>query len=351
MPQIRFSLVIPFRNEQENLPALLGSLSKLDYPPDLYEVLFINDGSKDASEEIIKRAMGNIDISIKIFPNKRLSDSPKKDAISEGIKLSTYNWIVTTDADCEFSRDWLKALDGFIQSGSKKGNTEEPKMICGPVLYKSDNRFVHDFQNMDGLSLQAVTVGSFGLERPILCNGANLAYRKDAFYAVNGFIGNDHIASGDDIFLLEKMTKAFPGGVRFLKSKEAIVLTKPQPTWRDVIAQRIRWASKIDQQKNPYSLFLGILVAAVNLAFLLIPFAMLFDFPNSPFYLFLFLLKIFSDYLLILKSAKFYGKPIPFLEFPPFPIAYSIVVILVFFKGLGGKYTWKDRNFSKSKLT
>ena len=228
----RFSVIIPFRNEAENLPNLLRSINLLQYPAEMFEVIFINDASEDASEAIILKTIKNSRFSIKLLQNNRISNSPKKDAISEAIKNSNFEWIVTTDADCELPKSWLKTLDAFIQKNN-------PMMVCGPVIYESNGSFIENFQQLDGLSLQAVTIGSFGLQNPLLCNGANLAYNKEAFLKVNGFSGNDHIASGDDIFLMEKMKKAFPEQVRFLKSEEAIVSTKPQKTWKNVINQRI----------------------------------------------------------------------------------------------------------------
>ena len=38
-PKTKFSIIVPFRDEAENLPILLASLSKLNYPMDLFEVI------------------------------------------------------------------------------------------------------------------------------------------------------------------------------------------------------------------------------------------------------------------------------------------------------------------------
>src|SRR5690606_6593693 len=110
-----------------------------------------------------------------------------------------------------------------------------------------------------------------------------------------GFSGNDHIASGDDIFLLEKMKKTFPKQVQFLKSKEAIVSTKPQKNWKNVISQRIRWASKTSKQKSATSLLLGILVFLMSISILTIPFFIVFNRENSIIYFLLLCFKISTD--------------------------------------------------------
>lgn len=344
-----FTIIIPFRNEAENLPELLESIFNLNYPLDLFEVLFVNDNSDDTSEEIIYDAIEKSEISIQLLQNKRVSNSPKKDAISEAIKHSKFDWIVTTDADCELPKYWLKTWDAFIQLELQKGKENNSMMVCGPVLYKSNASFLQKFQQMDGFSLQAVTIGSFGLKCPILSNGANLAYRKDAFEAVNGFVGNNHIASGDDIFLMEKIKKMFPYGVQFLKSTDAIVSTKPQPTWHHIINQRIRWASKTSKQKNLISLLLGVLVFLINLSFLILPFAIIIDFQNVPFYILFIFLKVLTDFIVVGQSTKFFGQAISLLKFIGLSFAYATLIIIVFFGSLGGKYSWKGRTFQNRR--
>ncbi|HPE82591.1 MAG TPA: glycosyltransferase [Aequorivita sp.] len=339
-PKTRFSIIIPFRNEAENLPDLLKTIAELNYPSELFEIIFVNDASIDTSEAFITAAIEKSTLSIKLIQNKRVSNSPKKDAIQEAIKNSNFEWIVTTDADCELPQNWLKTLDGFIQKNN-------PAMVCGPVIYKSNGDFIENFQQLDGLSLQAVTIGSFGLNNPLLCNGANLTYQKNAFIKVNGFSGNDHIASGDDIFLLEKMKKAFPKQVNFLKSKDSIVSTKPQQTWKNIINQRIRWASKTSRQKNTASVLLGILVFLENFSVLIIPLFMVFDFENIPIYTSLLFFKIITDYLVVRQTALFFDEKIVFWKFLWQPFVYTFIVLAVVFGSFGGNYSWKGRTYEK----
>lgn len=343
-PATRFSLVIPFRNEGENLPLLLESISNLKYPSALFEIIFVNDASEDTSAEIILKAQETSEFSIRLLQNRRISNSPKKDAITVAIKNAKHEWIVTTDADCVLPENWLKSLDAFFQIGeNEQENT--PVMVCGPVLYKSNNSFLENFQFLDGLSLQAVTIGSFGLQMPILCNGANLAYQKYAFEKVNGFKGNDHIASGDDIFLMEKMRKSFPGQVKFLKSRQRIVSTKPQLSWKDAITQRIRWASKTSKQKNSLSLFLGVLVFLVNFSFLTIPILLILYPENWIAFVILLYLKIASDFIVIRQAASFFEKRISLWSFQWMPFVYAAITILVVLGSFRGNYSWKGRKY------
>ncbi|MGO3181616.1 MAG: glycosyltransferase family 2 protein [Aequorivita sp.] len=335
-----FSVIIPFRNEADNLPDLLKTIERLNYSSELFEIIFVNDASEDNSETIISEAINKSRFSIKLIQNRRVSNSPKKDAISEAISMSNLEWIVTTDADCKLPQNWLKTLDSSIQANN-------PVMICAPVKYECNNSFIENFQQLDGLSLQAVTIGSFGSKNAFLSNGANLAYTKSAFLKVNGFSGNDHIASGDDIFLLEKMKNEFPQQVQFLKSKEAIVSTKPQKNWKSVINQRIRWASKTSKQKNITSLLLGSLVFLVNISILTFPLLMIFNSENLLFYLSLITFKIITDFIFVRQAAQFFDVKIPFWRFPLQTFVYATIVFIVVFGSLRGNYSWKDRSFKK----
>lgn len=76
-----------------------------------------------------------------------------------------------------------------------------------------------------------------------MANGANLAYEKEAFLAVDGYKDISQKASGDDMLLVYKIAQQFPDKIRFLKNKAAIVLTEPMQTLSDFLQQRYRCAT------------------------------------------------------------------------------------------------------------
>ena len=270
-----FSVVIPFRNEAKNLPNLLASISKINYSNQLLEFILVDDASSDNSVEIINNFLSAIPNkiskhknksntlcldgkNIRIIKNKRISNSPKKDAITTAISIAKNNWILTTDADCILPINWLKSLDNFIQD-------KKPNIVVAPVNYKVENNFLAQFQLLDFMSMQGCTIGGFGVDFPFLCNGANLAYSKEEFLNLNGFEGNNTIASGDDIFLLEKILQKCPEKVCYLKANEAIVETSSEKTWPLFLNQQLRWASKTTAYNNWFSKFVGLTVFIENL--------------------------------------------------------------------------------------
>ena len=339
-PATAFTLIIPFRNEAQNLPSLLCSIAALDYPPGLLQILFVNDASSDGSLPLLETLRLNIPFDSQIIQNKRTSASPKKDAITAAIQLAQNEWIITTDADCELPSQWLCIYDQFI----KKNN---PKMVCGPVGYPSHEDLLRSFQLMDGLSLQAVSMSGFWWKRPKLCNGANMAYQKSAFLELHGYEGNNHIASGDDIFLLDKMNRHYKKEVHYLKHKEAIVLTQPETTWKAVISQRIRWASKTSKQKNWGAKFLGSMVFIGNLAFIASFFGLVFDSSNWDHYLIIITFKSFIDLFLLWVTSQFFEKPLQLFACLASVLIYPLVTVWTVLNSLVGKYQWKGRTFQK----
>ncbi len=104
--------------------------------------------------------------------------------------------------------------------------------------------------------MQGITIGGFGINFPFMCNGANLAYKKQRFLDLNGFDGNNHIASGDDVFLFEKFKKSNPDCVWFLKSKNAIVTTFSVNSW----------AAKTGNFNSVKVKLIGLLVLLINIS-------------------------------------------------------------------------------------
>ncbi|MDJ0644340.1 MAG: glycosyltransferase [Flavobacteriaceae bacterium] len=336
----RFSILIAFRNEEHSLTGLLDSLKSLEYPQDQFEVIFIDDASDDDSVKVIQNILDDNQNDIKIINNIRKSDAPKKDAINTGIQEARFDWIITTDADCIVPKYWLKMFDSFLQKN-------DPELIVGPVIYGTSLSFLDCFQLLDILSLQGATIGGFGIKKPFLCNGANLCYSKAIFTAVNGFKGNENVASGDDIFLLEKVQKKYPDKVLYLKSKDAIVTTKPVTTFKELLQQRIRWAAKSTRYKNRFSKLVALSVFGMNALLILLFILSVLAYFNWLYIVFFFLIKFLIDAILLFKTASFFNQKRVLLQYIASSFIYPFFSMFVAIASLNSSYQWKGRQFKK----
>ena len=336
----KFSIVVPFRNESDNLTNLMTSIKQLDYPRHLFELICIDDQSSDDSRSIIMNNLDYTDIDFRIINNKTTSFSPKKEAINSAIEVSKYNWIVTTDADCLAPTKWLLMLDAFIQE-------KQPKMVVAPVSYRRPGSFLDGFQLMDFLSLQGATVGGFGLNKPFLCNGANFAYSKQFYNELRGFSGNFEIASGDDIFLLTKAIENDLSSVHYLKSKDAVVNTSPESNLKDLIQQRLRWAAKTTAYKNKFGLFLAVIVALMNVMIIVVFIFCLIGKMKLDLIIEIFSIKLLIDFWLIFKSSQLFEQKRWLTYYFMSSICYPVFTVYISIYAQFSNYKWKGRPYSK----
>ena len=343
----RISVIIPARDESENIGQCLQSIFDQSYPENLFEIIVVDDHSTDNTAEIVNGFTGkNIRlISLKDHVAGQLN-SYKKKAIEVAVAASTGELIVTTDADCTVHRNWLQHIAELYES-------KQPAFIAAPVSINCSNSFIEIFQAVDFMTLQGITGASVHKKIHNMCNGANLAYTKRSFIEVNGFSGIDEIASGDDMLLMHKISQKYPGRILFLKSKEAIVQTQPVKTISDFFNQRIRWASKADKYQDKSLFPVLLLVYFFNVMMLILPFAgmltnfhfLIFNVRFSAFesWLLLLLLKTMIELFFLYPVANFFGKQRLLWLFPllqPFHIIYTVIAG---FLGKFGSYRWKNR--------
>lgn len=248
------SVIIPFRNEANNIENLIIQLSKLDYPTEKLSFIFVDDNSEDQSH------FNFSNIKLK-FPFKVLCSNGigKKAALQTGVEIANTNWIVTTDADILCEADWLKKLFSV-------DNLNDQIMICGVVMItpsNNQNQFVYDFQKLEFSMLQAAGAASLHLGNPLLNSGANLAFQKMYWEKIGGYKSHAHIASGDDTFLMLEFSKVFNSGV--IQNTDALIRTNPVDSWKSLYAQRVRWSSKTKYYKDRYIKLVGILILLASL--------------------------------------------------------------------------------------
>jgi cellulose synthase/poly-beta-1,6-N-acetylglucosamine synthase-like glycosyltransferase len=328
------SVVIAARNEEENIITLLHALDNQSYPKESFEVILVNDYSSDKTLEIAKTSSLQ-NLIVLDMPGDE-STSSKKKAIAHGIKSATGDLLITTDADCIPPPRWIETIAQFH-------TIKEASFIAAPVSYTSNNSLFQIFQALDFLTLQGITAASVSGGLHTMCNGANLAYERNAFLKVNGFEGIDQVASGDDMLLMYKIRQAFPGKIFYLKNKGAIVCTAPMPTWRKFLDQRIRWASKTGYYQDKKVFWSLMLVYLCNLFFPILIVAGFWDHLYWNMALIFLFGKTIVEFAFVYDVALFYGKQNLmgyFFIFQPLHILYTVLIGVV---SQSGKYEWKGR--------
>jgi cellulose synthase/poly-beta-1,6-N-acetylglucosamine synthase-like glycosyltransferase len=262
----------------------------------------------------------------------------KKRAITEAVAVASGKLIVTTDADCRMGDKWLSTLAEYYE-------LYHPKMLLAPVTFADEKSVFEKLQTLEFIGYIGVSAAAVAMKNPLMCNGANLAYERDAFNAVGGYKHNDTIVSGDDVFLMLKIKKMFPEAIHFLKSREAIVQTFAQKSVNDFFQQRKRWLSKRPGYKDFSVIATALLVYAFNLFVLLGFILSIFASGNSFMILFglLFLLKCFSDFVFLYPVTKFFGRRELLWWFLPEQVLVIVYVTLMGIIGSNGKFKWKDR--------
>lgn len=338
-PNIRISVIIPARNEECNIENCLAALLKQDYPKNLFEVIVVDDHSNDGT---VKKASGfmekNSAVNFRIMSLSDIKDGGigKKPALTAGIKSSNNELIVTTDADCKMKPRWLKTISSYFLE-------HKPQLLIMPVAVDDGNSFFYRLQSLEFISIGGVTGATAGWGGPIVCNGANLAFKREAFEKVEGYAGNLKYASGDDVFLLYKIKKAFPGKVHYLKNHEAIVTTKPSTGLKGFFSQRVRWFSKSQAFKDNTTIFTGIVVSVFNLLLVVSPLCLFFS--GCRIWFLAWAIKIIIDFPFLLMVSTWFGKRCLMWLYPITALLYPFYVCLVFLLGISGRFSWKGRQY------
>lgn len=353
---IPLTVIIPARNEEANIGRCLQSIVDQSYPAHLRQIIVADDFSTDNTAAIVQSFQGQNVSLLRLADHvtDRLN-SYKKKAIELAVGQATGTLIITTDADCTVPPGWLATYATFYQQ-------YKPAFIAAPVAINCGNKAIEIFQALDFMTLQGITGASVYKKIHTMCNGANLAYERSAFYEVGGFTGIDHIASGDDMLLMHKIYQRYPERVLFLKSKNAIVHTEPVHSVKDFFNQRIRWASKADKYDDKRIFWVLVLVYLFNVLMLALPIVIClisyglrvtgsqFPIPHSTFgitpiqvWLLLLCSKTIIELYFLYPVAQFFNNTKLLWWFPlaqPFHILYTVIAGWL---GKFGSYQWKGR--------
>lgn len=335
----KVSIIIPARDEENHILTCLEAVCVQSYPKDLMEVIVVNDHSTDRTADLVRnfapKHVRLINLADHLKQDEPMN-SYKKKAIETAIDLCTGDLIITTDADCVMHKYWVETVADYYEHHGYK-------FIAAPVSYYREDDFFKVFQSLDFLSMQGITGAAAHLHCGTMCNGANLAYEKQAFKDVGAFRGIDCIASGDDMLLMYKMYKAYPDGIGYLKHPHAIVHTLPAEGVGAFMNQRIRWASKADKYDDKRLTAVLGFVYLWNITLFLLFVA---GFFRPLFWIWcigLILFKTLMELIFLWPVAKFFQKTRLLWQFFPAQFLHIPYIIVAGWLGKFGKYEWKNR--------
>ncbi len=340
LPEELVSIIIPFRNESENILNSLDSIENQDYPKNKFEVVYVNDSSSDDSLEKLSYAKKSGNIRILSVPKSYSINAHKKRAIRFAIEHSSGGIIVATDADCIHSENWLSSLLEMFDKSTG--------FVSGPVEFIANNTLFSKLQKLEFAGLVFSGAGLIGIDKPTICNAANIAYRKSVYKMVNGFNDNLNLSSGDDELLMQKIRKVTDYKIKFCVDKDSIVKTQANETLGKFYHQRKRWASKGLFYADKLLVVKLILIFLFYLSLFLMPLAAIFLSIN--FIVLLasgFILKMLFEYLILKRGARlFYGMDLLKYIFVA-ELLHVPYIIIAGFVGAFGNFKWKDREVKR----
>ena len=208
-------------------------------------------------------------------------------------------------------------------------------------------------QAVDFLSLMAAAQGSLNFGCPLAASGQNIAYRKAAYEAIDGFEKIKNRISGDDVLLLQLIRKFTNWKIKFAPSPQAFNWTEPEKTLRSFLNQRKRWASNGSYQiKLNLGFFLFIFSVFLMNLFVLFGtpvYILTYHLPKVP--VLCLLIKILIEFLITFKGAMLYRRLDLLKYFPVWTILQIPYVILAGLLGSLGHFIWKDRKYFQEVTT
>lgn len=325
------SVIIALRNEADHIPQLLSSLADQDYPNTRLEYILVNDHSTDDTLDLIKQS---------VIPNLKILEMGEKEfgkkcAISKGVSAAIGDVILVSDADCDFKVSWVKTMVSHFYN-------DDIKLVSGPVVLNKVDSFFQNLQGLEFISLISSGAGAIGIGKPMFCNGANMAYRKEVFLELNNST-HGKIASGDDVFLLHAVKAKYPNAITFAKNENAIVKTSNMASLSDFINQRKRWTAKSIHYQDAVSIYTSYIVLFVNISFLIFFCMLFFDSSYMYFFISFYIVKLVVDSFLLLPALKFFNRLDLAKWIAPFELVYSFYISLIVFLSFTSKFEWKGR--------
>ncbi|MBS1528650.1 MAG: glycosyltransferase, partial [Bacteroidetes bacterium] len=160
------SIIVPAYNEEVTAVKTIESLLQLEYPK--FEIIFVDDGSKDKTYDLVSSLYNNHPV-VKVLTKP---NGGKASALNYGISHSNYDYVVCIDADTQLNKDAIYHLMTYFTD-------KEIGAVAGTVKVGNENNFITIWQSIEYITAQNMDRRAFDLINSItVVPGAIGAFRK-----------------------------------------------------------------------------------------------------------------------------------------------------------------------------
>lgn len=239
--RIPISVIVCAKNEEENIKKFIPLLLEQNYPD--FELVLIDDSSSDNTLELFEEFEKNhSNIKLVKVKNNEAFWGNKKFALTLGIKAAKNEYLLFTDADCyPTSKEWIKEMSSHF--------TLKKTIILGYGAYEKINgSFLNKLIRFETLLTATQYFSWAKVGKPYMGVGRNLAYKREEFFKVNGFIEHIKLRSGDDDLFINQASDDKNTTICF--SQESFTYSKPKTTFSEWFNQKRRHVSTAKHYKS-----------------------------------------------------------------------------------------------------
>ena len=332
------SVIICVKDGEASISNLINDLKK--QTSEIHsEFIIVDDMSTDQTK---KNILENIKTDSKFkyitseLGNNNLSH--KKKALDAGIKISKYDYLLFTDADCRLNNKWI---DSMIHNYQKSTD-----YVIGCSIITQPKTLASYFQMIDYYMLMISSYAACKLGFPLACTGQNQSYKKQLYQSIDGFNKIKQLLQGDDSIFLQLLKNKNKLNVTFSINQDSYVESKPHHNWKDLILQRIRWAGDANIMWKYNKLFYMVIVSTFlsNLFLIISPFLL----PNYiQLISIIFLFKFLFEFFLYVLGLKKINKKVNFIHFLYwFILQIPYVVLMGFLSFFSPMISWRGRSLT-----
>lgn len=230
----KVSIIVPAYNEEVNAVKTINNLLHQDYPD--FDIVFVDDGSKDSTFQMVSDAFGNNKL-VKVYTKP---NAGKASALNYGISRTQNDYVVCIDADTQLKSDAISQLmKGF---SIQLKNNQEIGAIAGNVKVGNENTMLTKWQSIEYTTAQNFDRRAFDLINGItVVPGAIGAFKKEAIEKAGGFT-TDTLAEDCDLTI-----RILRNNCRIINCITAIAITEAPESLNEFMKQRFRWSYGIMQ--------------------------------------------------------------------------------------------------------